>query len=420
MKAHFILVTAAALAACGQSKPEGATSAGASASSPSAAATSSGSAAAASPEGALAIAATAKDPIVLSEVGGGVCIIDEPAKHAACTNEAGDLEVREVPSGLPAEMVRSVRVQGRLPDTLWLTVELKPEEKKKRGKTPFLRWSKAGLKSIADDWEPLVVPWSDNRVLAMSTSSGDLKIKLLQPFTKTPPQDQPARWVPDETCAKSLKLAEAIALPNGDVLAAGRCEMGSDKRGSYVVARWSKAGPAPSPAPDAPKPAPTAGPAPSASASAAAEPAPKDDEEAKKGTPMSLQVVTIDKLRHRAIAFVSNDEIYLAAASDSDSRVYRLEPTSATPLDLPKLDGPLLDIAVTASGDLWILTGRAAAHRRRGEAWASVPAPEGTRFERVEAVGETVFISGQTEKKSGVVYRAGRGKAPPALAWDAP
>ncbi|NUP06411.1 MAG: hypothetical protein HOW73_10170 [Polyangiaceae bacterium] len=375
-----------------------------------------GEQAAASP---LTVALEAKDKLVLSSVGGGIVVLDESGKHIAHAKDGADLEARAMPTGLPKDLSRIQYVGGRLPESLWLSVALEPEAKKKTGKTPFYR-ATSKLKEISEDWQPLVVPWSKKRTLAISTSSGRLKIKQIEPFTKTSPEDQPARYVPDVECGKSLKLAEATSLPSGEVVSVGRCSMGSDKKASYVLVRWPVAAtPAAAPADTAaaaPKATPTASAeVVEATAPAAGEPADAKEEDEKKGAPMTLLTLGTDKLRHRALAVRSENEIYAAVGADAAgaTNVVVVEKDKVSPVTLPTLDSPILDMAVTASGELWLVTANKAYRRPAQGTWAEVAPPAKTQLERVEAAGDTIWIAGQKgsgNAAKGVLLKLGAAK----------
>lgn len=405
-----ILALPGLLACSSQGSDAAASASGSAAPSAAPSASEAGAEASASP---LSVVLEARAGLVLSSVEGGVVVAELDGKRLAIGRGGADLEERAAPEGLPQGLAGVLRVSGRLPDSLWLSVALPPEGDRKKGKTPFFRMSGGKLKELADDWQPLVVPWSKRRTLSLSTSSGKLKIKVIEPFTKTAPPDQPSRYVPDEGCAKTLKLAEAVALPDGEVLAAGQCALGSSKKSGYVLVRW----PALAAGSAAPPPA-----SPSASASAAPAEGPAAEgaaaeEDDRSGAPMSLTPISEERLRHRAIAARSADEIYLATTVEGGgaSRVFKIEAGKAAPIELPSLEAPLSDLALSEAGELWIVADSGAYRRAPGEGWSKLAPPAGVTLERVEASGAAVYLAGRKADGSHVLLKLGPGKA---LAWN--
>jgi hypothetical protein len=414
MKATAAIGVAAILgiAACSGKGEE--TAAPASASASGSAASAEGSSAPAS-DSPLSIVLESSGALIMSEVAGGLAIADAAGKRLATARGAEDLEELAMPTGLPAELAGVTRVSGRLPDSLWLSVALPTDPEKKKYKTPFFRLSGGKLKEIADDWRPLVVPWSKRRTLAISTSSGKLKIKVIEPFTKAAPADQPSSFVPDERCKKTLKLEEATSLPSGEVLAAGKCALGDDERPAYVMVRW----PPFTPPRDAPAPATSAA-APSAAASAGGpEGPPADDEPDKSGAPMTLVTLSRDRLRHVSLVARSDGNVYVGATVEGagGSRLLRVEGDKVSTVELPPLDEPLFDLALTEAGELWAITFRAAHRRAPGEAWTRVPLPPDVLLARVESSGPAVYFLGGKSLQPGspgLVLKLGGGKA---LSW---
>lgn len=404
----LLLTLGGSLLACGGDKPSGASGSAAASASAKGSASPNGSGAASSePDPSpLAIAVTSPIPIVLSKLEGGVWISDQVGKHMAIALDGKDLEERPAPTGLPDDLKRVQYVGGRAPTTVWMSAATPPLEGKKVDTNPFymLQSKPNAWKPITDDWQPLVVPWSKKRVLAMSTSSGKLKIKTLLPYSKTPLADQPSIKVPDAECAKSLKLAEAITVSDRFVLGVGRCKLGDAKQPTYVAIRWvQKEGePTPSPPPADPSAAPDtpAGPSP--------------DSESEVGVPMTLTTLTTDRSQHRAIAVVAGEAFVGSATESGESRLFSVtDAAEPTPVDLPKLEGPLLDVAATTNGDLYVVT-KTALWKRAGKEWTSMVAPRGVELDHADAAGDVVWISG-ARGAEGILMRLGNGSA--TLKW---
>lgn len=384
---------------------------GSGAPSPSAAGSSATSPASASP---FNVAITSSGRISVSQVGGGVVAFEQRGKRMAVAGTGGDLEERAVPSGLPEDIEAVQYVGGRLPESLWLSVERSVKNEQKQNVAPFYRLTKSALREIAEDWEPLVVPFSKKRVLSLSTSSKKLKIKILEPMAKTVAADQPARFVPDEECGKSLKLTEAVALADGEVLAAGRCSMGSEKKSSLVLVRWpagAAAEPQPTPAPATS--APSADPA--AVDAAPAATTTDDAADDKKGAPMKIEVVSTDRFKVRSLAASSSKDVYVLGTIDAskDSRLFRADGSNVSEVALPKLEGAALDLAVTDSGDLWLVGPSAVWKKANGADWVAITLPSGVVAETIVTSGADVWLSGTSSKKS-VVLKLGATKA---LSW---
>ncbi|MBI4956902.1 MAG: hypothetical protein HY908_33100, partial [Myxococcales bacterium] len=225
-------------------------------------------AAPAAPSGPVRVALVAREPVVLSEAGGDTWIVGSKSGKVA-VGKKGELAAGEALAGLPLDTASIARVEGRLPGSVWVSLVV-PDPDKKHDRAPLYRHFKSGWREIAPDWNPEIVPWSKNRMLAGSTSSGKLKLKIVEPQTDKPPADMPSRRIGDDACQKSFKLRDLAALPDGTLFGVGRCAV--EKRASYVVVRWL-ASPAPETAP-APKASgsrrPKRGPRAAASASASA------------------------------------------------------------------------------------------------------------------------------------------------------
>jgi hypothetical protein len=187
------------------------------------------------PESPFAVVLESKGPITFSGLGGGVVVADEPRTTLATAVWGGELLSGPMPTGLPAEG-RIVRFSGRLPGSLWVIFE---EPGKSTPKNPFLRLErpKGAFKQYADDWKPHLAAWSRKRILAASTSSGKLKIKVVEPYQDKPMPDWPSSALNDETCAKSLKVETLAALTTGEVFASGTCKT-TDSSRRHVIVRW--------------------------------------------------------------------------------------------------------------------------------------------------------------------------------------
>lgn len=396
------------LFACGGDKTSGASgSASPSASAAKSAAPGASGATAEDEASPLVVVVTSPTPLVVSRLDGGVWVNDQLGKHVALALDGKDLEERPAPSGLPDDLKRVQYVGGRAPTTVWLSAATPPGDGKKVDTNPFyMLQNKANAwKPITEDWQPLVVPWSKRRVLAMSTSSGKLKIKTLVPYAKTPLPDQPSMKVPDAECAKSLKLAEAVTVTDDFVLGVGRCKLGDTKQPTYVMVRWIQTDAAPEK--PAPSPEPSADTAPSS---------PSPDADSDVGVPMKVVALTTDRSQHRAIAVVGTSAFIASGTESGDARVFETtkESETPTPVELPKFEGPLLDLAATPNGDLYLVT-KTTLFQRKGGAWTPLPAPKGVELEHAEAAGATLWVSGKRDGGDGLLMRFGEGSA--TLKW---
>ena len=149
----------------------------------------------------------------------------------------GELSAGPMPEGLPAAG-RVVAAAGRLPSPVWLLFE-SPKDDGKGHENPLFRLGKEGWKKYADDWKPAIAAWSKHRILAASTSSGKLKIKVIEPSLATAPADLPSPHVADASCEKTLRVEAMAALSTGEVFAAGTCKpetgAGTGRRASRYV-----------------------------------------------------------------------------------------------------------------------------------------------------------------------------------------
>ncbi|EYF04933.1 Hypothetical protein CAP_3744 [Chondromyces apiculatus DSM 436] len=340
----------------------------------------------------FAVVLESASAITFSGVSGGVWIGHEGHARMAQAVGAGDLVEGSFPGGLPAGPGRVVRVAGRSPGALWLSFEETLAEGK-GGATPLFRITRGELRKVADDWLPQIATWSKNRILSASTSSGKLKIKVLEPHQEAPPADIPGARLDDAGCARSFKLKQLGALATGEVFGAGTCTPEGAKTASYVVIRWAPpdgGGPdAGGAGPDAGSAGPDAGSAgdagspgdagtlvaPGEAASTAGEGVP----EPEVGLPGVVSVVpgSSGLASHRALHARSSTEVYTAAVDERrgtshlarfDGAVWSVEPLPATAEPLRALSG-------TAGGTLWMVTAREVWRRSPAGGWEQVPLP---------------------------------------------
>lgn len=381
--------------------------------------------------GPLSIVLESRSPIVLSALEGGVVITDA-ARTRLSRSTARELADQPMPAGLPSGPGRVVRAAGRLPGALWLLFE-KQTDDGKRASDPVFRLQRDGFQQLADDWRPAIAAWSKNRVLAASTSSGRLKIKVIEPSLPKPPDDLPSAHLADPSCEKSLKLADMIAWRSGDVLAAGTCKPdiaagagASAKR--YVVLRWpATAAPTPSATPSASASAPASAlasasasaspPIASAAAPASAVPAASAiapagaAEPAPLGPPGLVDVLpgVSSDLAHQVIAARSPADVYVAAlesrpGSPPISRVFHFDGSTWGAEPLPAAAPVLRGLAAAPDGALWLVTEHALWKKPPGGAWAEVPAPIEGAWEMIDAVvaGDDVWIAARVRSAAGV------------------
>lgn len=324
---------------------------------------------------------------MLSAVGGGIWVMDSSGRHMASATES-DLQSQNAPAGLPEDLERMQYAGGRLPGSIWLSAARKPEEGKKKGKTPFYRLTGSKLREIADDWQPLVLPWSKKRVLSMSTSSGTLKVKVLEPLTNKPLAEQPSAHVVDAECGKTLKLVDAAAFEDGAVVAAGRCSMGPDKKPSFVALSWSAFVKGEGPKVPEPPPATLDNPA------GTVEEPPAD-----VGVPMKIAVLGAGKdesarLKSRAIALSSPDVAEIVGGFDgsNEARLFELKSPNTT-IALPTLDGPVVGYVRLSDGERWIATETSLFRQPVGVEWTAVALPAPAKIVKIAAAGKVLWVS---------------------------
>ncbi|MDI1436225.1 hypothetical protein [Polyangium sorediatum] len=396
------------------------------------------------PKGPLSVVLEAKDPITFSGVAEGVVIADAGRTRMATAAVEGELVEKPMPTGLPAEG-HILRFSGRLPGSVWVLFET-PKIEKEPAKNPFLRLeqAKGSFKAYADDWKPHLAAWSKKRILAMSTSSGKLKVKVVDPHQDKPSPDLPSARLDDEACAKSLRIEEIAALATGEVFAAGHCRTG-DSGKHHIVVRWAEE------APSAPSPKASASVAP-AVASAAAAPVVNEAkdveldggaadagtdagtdagadagadagevEEAPVGVPGQVYVLSgvPVSMRHVALVAQGPSDVWVLGAEDNGSaHLLRLEGGVFKAQTLPKLGAPAQSLAGAGDGTLWLVTADAIWKRYPPGEWEEVPPPAhaavpepDSRWEMREvwAPGSDVWIAAKHTTNKGerhVVLRA--------------
>jgi hypothetical protein len=339
----------------------------------------------------LAVVLESKAPLAFSGIGGGVVVADADRKHMATQAAGGELVPAAMPEALPAEG-RILGFAGKLPGSVWLLFE-EPAAGKDAPKNPLYRLErgKGAWKRFAEDWRPHMAPWSKGRILAMSTSSGKLKVKVMEPHGGTAPAGLPSARLDDEACAKSLRVEGIAALPSGEVFAAGHC--GARR---YVIVRWAAAPPAPE---SADAGAPDGG---DGDAGAAAE------ETGIAGTALVVADAPAGLL-HRALVLQGPSDAWaLAAEKGEKAHLYRVEGASVKKADLPAdLEGAPRALASASDGTLWLVTARGIWKRYPPGEWERVqpptrqypePEPSWEMFDAWAADGE-VWISAKHASK---------------------
>jgi hypothetical protein len=370
-----------------------------------------------------------KAPVSLSGLEGGVWVADASRKSSAQAEVSGDLTSGVMPEGLPEGPGRILRVAGRLSRSMWLSFEEQREDGKP-GATPLYRLTKGAWKRFTEDWQPHISAWSKGRVLSMSTSSGRLKVKLLEPHTDKAPSDLPGARVDDEACNKTLKVLAMAALTSGEVFAAGTCRPGAESASRYVVIRWAESGSegadagvdagtgagtgagkgagtgagagarsgagsdagtssdAGSNTGTATDTATDAGSDPDAGtdpdAGAPSEAAPVDDR-----TPGSVFIMpgSLKGFSHRSLLVRSPTHVVVAATAPEEggakgaasgaatSRIFRFDGVEWTREAPPEGADPVRALSGTSDGTLWMVTERAIFKKAAGGAWEAVPPP---------------------------------------------
>jgi hypothetical protein len=318
--------------------------------------------------------------LAFSALEGGVWISDESRAHVASAAGDADLALKPMPPGLPASNGRILGVSGKLPRMVWLSVE-KLKDDGKPESTPLFHLLKDEWKLVSEDWKPEISSWSKNRILSASTSSGKLKIKVIEPAPPHPPADLPSPHLTDESCEKTLRLTRLTALSTGEVFATGTCKAGSPASSPHAVAiRWG--GPPASPgssASAAPSPAPAAS---SASALASASPASSAGQEAEPSGPPGVVDLLPGASRHATSRGLVARSATLAYTAFTDQRagatlshLLRFDGSAWVADTLPATGESVRGLAVAADGTLWLLTEHTIWKRASGGAFEAVPPP---------------------------------------------
>lgn len=348
------------------------------------------------PKGPLSVVLEAKDPITFAGVAEGVVIADAARTRMATATVEAELVEKPMPSGLPAEG-QILRFSGRLPSSVWVLFET-PKIEKEPAQNPFfhLEQAKGSFKQYADDWKPHLAAWSKKRILSMSTSSGKLKVKVMEPHQDKPSPDLPSARLDDEACGKSLRIEGIAALATGEVFAAGHCKT-EDAAKHHVVVRWA-------PPVDVKTAETTSAPPPKASARVApavASASPEtttneakdaaldggvadagvdggEVEEAPIGVPGQVYVLPGVPASMKHVALVAqgpNDVWVLGAEGNGHAHLLRLEGGAFRAQTLPKLGAPVRSLAGAGDGTLWLVTADAIWKRYPPGEWEEVAPP---------------------------------------------
>jgi len=377
-----VLVTLAC--GCGNKKPDGAelASSGAASSLRSASSAAHSTSAGSSP---LHVVLESKAALAFAGVAGGVWMGSMAAGRTAQALGAAELESVPIPEGLAPEPAHFVGAYGRLPHSLWISLELEAKGDKNHAVTPLYRVDAKGkLQRIAEDWRPLLSTWSKNRILAMSTSSSRLKVKVVEPHMKDPPPDLPGPKLDDASCAKDLKLFGLAALPSSQVFAAGLCTVSGSASPRYVIIRWAPEARSSAPDQTVTKPQPSAS-ASTTGTAAAAGPDPTDagtethDDGLTPGTVFALPG-TAGRLSHCSLwANAAND--VLAVATDSSAkkgplaRLFHFNGKEWAIVEPPLDQDPAQSAAETTDGAIWLGTAHSLWMRLLAGDWLKIDLP---------------------------------------------
>ena len=375
-------------------------------------------------------------PITFSELAGGVAVADSGKAQLARAAADGELVAEAMPAGLPEATGSILKMAGRHPDSLWLTYEIPGGDEKKAAKHPLLRLDgrKKQWKEYAADWRPLLGVWSKGRIVAASTSSGKLKIKVMEPYSKKAPADLPNPKVDDAECDKTLRVDAMAPLASGAVWMAGTCKPAGAAKRRHVAVFWAPFDEAAAPGASASASAKAAAPAASASASAktAAAPAasasasaegkvepasasakaeaapsvavsaaasaaptgaasvapsgtagPVDDPaageaEEPKGPPGKVLVLPAGSA-HRGWAVVSEQDVWILGGGETGkaSRLHRWTGENFEEVELASPEMEAIAIAQAADGTLWVVSEHAVFKRGADGKWENVPLPDG-------------------------------------------
>lgn len=382
-------------------------------------------------------------PLVVGELGAGIAVTNTSQTLLATQIGGAEFNLGPMPEGLP-EQGNVIRFQGKLPGSLWLSFET-PAEGKNPAKNPLFRLDtrKKSWKKWTDDWRPLLTSWSKNRLLSMSTSSGKLKIKVVEPYRDKLEADWPSPRLGDETCEKSLRLEDLVALPAGDVFGAGFCKAGGGSR-KYVLVHWPvvTAAPAAS-ASTGPAPAPPVSAAvapPNASASAMPENEAPPAEIADAGVVDAGEVAQPDigvpgevlilpdapaQIEHRDLVAAGETDVWVLAKNrEGGAYFYRFDGKMIIAEEGPKpLLGEASSMAVADDGVVWFVSTHEIWKKAALGAWEKVQPPSGHwreaepkwDFQSVWAAKGDVWIAGKHASAKGehhVVLRLRASKEP--------
>lgn len=372
------------------------------------------------PASPLSIVLESKGEIALSVLDQGVVVADQARARWATAGASGDLVDQPMPSGLPSGPGRVLRAGGRFPSSVWLSFE-KLRDDGKADSHPLFRLQKGGFKALAEDWRPAIAAWSKNRILAASTSSGKLKIKVIEPSLPKPPDDLPSARLTDPACAKSLVVTDMAALRSGEVVVAGTCKAdiaagagASAKR--YVVIRWPAAEPTDGGAP---------GPSDAGSSDAGSRDGASDDAPSGPAGVVDVMPGVSSELTHTALYMPRASDIWVAAivpdAKPIASRVFHFDGTTWGAEAVP-VGVHVRGLAGTPDGVLWMVTDNAVWKRPVSAAWEQVAMPIEGAWEaldvRAGSEGE-VWLRGHVRAASGardVVMRSR--PATKVLRWE--
>lgn len=440
--APFALLCTFLVPACGNKSQDGTPT-------PSASSSTSGPAAEIpeAPPSPFSVVIESAKPLVLGELGAGIAVTNTSQTLLATQIGGAELSLGPMPEGLP-EQGNVIRFQGKLPGSVWLSFEV-PAEGKTPIKNPLFRLDtrKKSWKKWTDDWKPLLTAWSNGRVLSMSTSSGKLKIKVVEPYRDKLEADWPSPRLGDEACEKSLRLEGLVASAAGDVYGAGFCKAGGSAR-KYILVHWpivtaapaasASSGPAPAP-PPAPSAEAIAAP-PSASASAMPENDAPPADIADAGAPDAGEVAVPDigvhgevlilpdapaQIEHRDLAPAGESDVWILAKNrEGVAYFYRFDGKSIVVEEGPKpLLGEAQSIAVADDGAVWFVSTREIWKKAAAGAWEKVQPPSGHwreadpkwDFGSVWAAKGDVWIAGKHSSAKGehhVVLRLRASKEP--------
>lgn len=374
------LLVAVVLAACGN-KNEGTPAPVTTASSMT---TATSSAAPEAPASLFSVVLESRAPIVFSGLEGGVTVVDASRARLARLTD-GELRVTPMPAGLPQGAGRVVRIAGRMPSSLWLSFEERRDDGKVEA-SPLFRLTRDTWKELADNWTPVIAAWSKNRILAASTSSGKLKIKVIEPSLPKPPSDLPNVRLTDPSCDKTLVVVDLAALRSGEVAVAGVCKPdtaagagASAKR--YVVIRW---------------------PAAAKGGDAGAEP--------DGGPPGIVDVIPGFSAApaHQAMLLRAADDMFVAAREDVKSgppvsRLFHFDGATWSTELLPQGAGGVRGLAAAADGTLWMATEGTIQRRAPGGSWETVAPPGAGKWEifDVRVTGDDVWVAARLTAAGG-------------------